>query len=75
MSKEENNSNENISVFEYILTVIIIISFIFFVAMLLWSVWDYQEAIGKLMTSDAIIFFASMILLKISDEVNKKINE
>ena len=48
MSKEENNSNENISVFEYILTVIIIISF---------------------------IFFASMILLKISDEVNKKINE
>ena len=75
MSKEENNSNENISVFEYILTVIIIISFIFFVAMLLWSVWDYQETIGKLMTSDAIIFFASMILLKISDEVNKKINE
>ena len=75
MSKEENNSNENISVFEYILTVIIIISFIFFVAMLLWSVWDYQETIGKLMTSDAIILFASMILLKISDEVNKKINE
>ena len=75
MSKEENNSNENISVFEYILTVIIIISFIFFVAMLLWSVWDYQETIGKLMTSDAIIFSASMILLKISDEVNKKINE